>query len=218
MAAKLLAATSIGMYESIEKAGQYAIQSAFRWLEINTIPQLLPSEPWRQALGRIAAARLASSEPLTPEELAFCAWLVKTDLVKQLLSATRSDVQQLAQQSLDQLPEPLRIPTAFLLVTLGLRARDISGLKPLVRGYFDVYEALETSTDSFINFPWDSWLLLSPELPQPSFWQYWDRCKGLRKAVRQWLSSNAKSIEPLLKAAPSKKQKEIAEQIFSEEY
>jgi hypothetical protein len=106
----------------------------------------------------------------------------------------------------------LRLPTAFLLVTIGLRATGTEGLKPLKRGYFEVYDALAAT-----NFPWESWLLLSPELPQPGWWKDWDRCERLRRAVRQWLFQNVKTGDTLLDAAATKKHMEIARQTLAED-
>jgi GTPase-associated protein 1, N-terminal domain type 1 len=212
MTAKFFAATDVAVRETVKKAGAYAIQGAFRWLETQISQEFLPSELWREALAAPAAARLADPELLPPASLALCAWFVPPETARQLLTITRQDVQQLALQSLDILPRPLRLPTAFLLVTIGLRATSTEGLKPLKRGYFEVYDALAET-----NFPWESWLLLSAELPQPGWWKDWDRCERLRRAVRQWLFQYVKTGDPLIDAAASKKHNEIARQTLAEE-
>jgi len=212
MTAKFFAATDVAVRETVKKAGAYAIQGAFRWLDTQIAQELLPSELWREALAAPAAVRLTDPELLPPASLALCAWFVPPDTARQLLTIARQDVQQLAQQPLDLLPRPLRLPTAFLLVTIGLRATSTEGLRPLKRGYFEVYDALaETS------FPWESWLLLSAELPQPGWWKDWDRCERLRRAVRQWLFQYVKSGDSLFDAAASKKHNEIARQTLAEE-
>jgi hypothetical protein len=212
MTAKFLAATNVAVRETVKKAGPYAIQAAFRWLDYQIAQELLPSELWREALAAPAAARLTDPELLPPASLALCAWFLQPEIARQLLTISRQDVQQLAQQPLDLLPPPLRLPTAFLLVTIGLRATGTEGLKPLKRGYFEVYDALAAT-----NFPWESWLLLSPELPQPGWWKDWDRCERLRRAVRQWLFQNVKTGDTLLDAAATKKHMEIARQTLAED-
>ena len=212
MTAKFFAATDVAVRETVKRAGPHAIQGAFRWLDTQIAQEFLPSELWREALAVPAAARLADPELLPPASLALCAWFVPPETARELLTTSRQDVQQLAQQPLDLLPRPLRLPTAFLLVTLGLRATSTDGLKPLKRGYFEVYDALAVT-----NFPWESWLLLSPELPQPGMWRDWDRCERLRRAVRQWLFQYVKTGDPLIDAAASKKHNEIARQTIAEE-
>jgi GTPase-associated protein 1, N-terminal domain type 1 len=217
MAAKFLSATYVAVRESVEKAGPYAMQGAFRWFESAIAKELLPSQIWREALATPAAERLAGPGALPPAELALCAWFPPPETIRQVLTASRDDVQQLAQQPLDLLPHPLRLPTAFLLVTLGLRAAGSEGVKPLVRGYYEVYNALAVSTASNIAFPWESWLLLSAELPQPGRWRTWDRCQRLRRATRDWLHVHMGTGKPLLDEAPSEKHHEIARRTLAED-
>jgi hypothetical protein len=217
MAAKFLSATGVAVREAVEKAGCYAIRGAMRWFDSSVSKDLLPSQLWREALAGPAAECLANPEELPPSSLALCAWFVPPEIVRQVLAADRADVQKLAQQPLDVLPCPLRLPTAFLLVTLGLRASGAEGVKPLVRGYYEVYDALAASTASTLMFPWESWLLLSLELPQPGMWRSWDRCERLRRGVRGWLNNHFKNGKPLLDVASSEKHQEIARWTLSED-
>ena len=213
LAAKFIAATSVAVEETVSKAGSFAFKGALGWLEKPLAQDFLPSEGWRRALAGAAIERLTSSEPLSPASLAFCSWFVPAEIIRQGLTASRPDVQQLARHPLDQLPGPLRIRTAFLLVTLGLRSTGQEGMKPILRGYFEVYDALAAN-----DFPWESWSLLVNELPQPGWWKDWDRCERLRQAVKQWLHKYVNNGNPLLEAAVSKKQSQIARLTLSEEY
>jgi hypothetical protein len=187
MAAKFITATHVAVRESIEKAGVFAINAVTRWLEHNGADKYLPSQIWRDALAHPITIYLQSERSLTPDRLALCAWIISPKNITNVLNAGREDIQRLAKYSLNLLPEPLKLPTAFLTVTLGLRANGPEGVKLIRRGYFDVYKALATSTDTRLNFPWESWMLLSEELPQPGLFRDWDRCKRLRKAVRKWV-------------------------------
>ena len=204
-----IAATYVAVRESVANAGPYAIEGAFRWLDSQAAKEYLPSQPWRDALAPQAAKVLAQGSPLPPAHLALCAWLAAPDAARKLLAAGRPDVQNLAQQPLQAIPGPLREHTAFLLVTLGLRAEGSEGLKPLVRGFFDVHEALAS-----VRFSSESWQTLSPELPRLKVWRDWDRCEKLRRAARTWLSEHVKSGNPLLDAADTQTRQDIARRVF----
>jgi hypothetical protein len=212
LAAKFIAATTVAVEETVKKAGGFAFAGALSWLDRPLAQEVLPSEGWRRALANSAVERLSKPEILSPAALAFCAWFVPSETIRKVLTASRQDVQQLARHPLDQLPGPLKIRTAFLLVTLGLRSTGPEGVKPLLRGYFEVYDALATN-----NYPWESWSLLVNELPQPGWWRDWDLCERLRQAVREWLFKHVKTGNPLLEAASSKKHSEIARKTLSEE-
>jgi hypothetical protein len=99
--------------------------------------------------------------------------------------------------------------TAFLLVALGLRAPGPEGVKPLVRGFFPAHEALAS-----IRFAPESWQILSPELPRLRVWRDWDRCEKLRRAVRAWLTKHVKSGNPLLEAADTTSNQDLARRVF----
>jgi len=187
MAAKFVTATTVAVRESVDKAGTYAILGIHIWLSSKGANEYLPSQIWREALATPVVDYLQSENSISPESLALCAWIIAPNTIREILNSTRNDVQILAQQPLSNLPKPLRLPTAFLLVTLGLRACGPAGIILIRRGYFEVYEALATSTEMRLNFPWESWILLSSELPQPGTFRDWDRCKRLRKAVRKWI-------------------------------
>jgi hypothetical protein len=100
---------------------------------------------------------------------------------------------------------------------LGLRATGLEGVKLIRCGYFEVYEALATSTDRRLNFPWESWLLLSGELPQSGMFRDWDRCKRLRKAVRKWIEKYPEFGNSLLAESNSSEQDKIARKTLETE-
>ena len=63
------------------------------------------------------------------------------------LSASRPDLQTLAAEPVENLPPALRLPTAFLLVTLGLQASPQTGAPLIARGFFAVHDALEGAVE-----------------------------------------------------------------------
>jgi len=210
MGAMFLAATFVSVRSAVKYAGPCAMRGALRWLENSTAHQYLPSPAWRDALMESAAERLADERLLLPAELAFSSWFVSPEVIRKHLSASREDVQQLAQKPLDFIPAPLRTHSAFLLVTLGLRAKKIEGVRLISRGYFEVFNVLASSRATA-----EEWSLLSPELPRLRRWGDWDRCERLRRAVRQWLLKYANHLNPLTEVATTLQQQEIARQIFS---
>jgi hypothetical protein len=212
MAAMFIAATCVAVRPAVEKAGPHAMEGAFHWLDNKVSHECLPSQAWREALATKAADLLAQGKLLPPAQLALCAWFVPPDTAKEFLSASREDVQALAQHPLDIIPLPLRLHTAFLLVALGLRAAGIEGLKPLLRGFYDVHEALAS-----VRFSAESWQLLSPELPRLRVWRDWDRCEKLRRAVHIWLSKHVKTGNPLLQVATTPAWRDLASRIFASE-
>jgi hypothetical protein len=70
------------------------------------------------------------------------------------------------------------ISSYLLCRALGPSSRNCAGL---VEASFDtVYES--AAQDAMLI---SAWRLLAPRLPQPGYWQSWDRCKQLRHAVAQ---------------------------------
>ena len=201
--------TAISARSIIRNAGSFAMDGAFHWVERDEAEDWMPSEEWREALAMPAAETLISGTPLSPIRVAFSAWLLAPQIAPQLLSASREDIQQLANESVDILPTWLRSHTSFLLVTLGLRSKDILGVKCLVRGFFSVYDSL-----AFGNYSSESWILLYPELPNLGFWSEWDRCKKLRYAIRNFPPINSVHVaELLVEAATTPVQRHLAEQL-----
>jgi hypothetical protein len=207
MAAMFITATTVATRNVVERAGAHAIEGAFRWLQSPIAKEYLPSQIWREALAGHAAIRLADSKPLPPDQLALCAWLVPPRTARESLNASRQDIQRLAELSLERLPRPLRVPTAFLLVSLGLRNKNPEGMKLILRGFFLVYDALATS-----QYSSDSWSLLAPELPLSPFWTEWDRCKKLRRALRQ-RGLNENEIKQLIETAVDAHNREVVRKI-----
>ena len=100
--------------------------------------------------------------------------------------------EELAGEPIEVLPSPLRVPTAFLLVTLGLRAReDIQGAK-LFCTVFPTHNALcrVSAIRPVLRIPFSSYPILS-------MWKEWDRCKKLRRAA----ATISAALEALLHAA-----------------
>ena len=128
------------------------------------------------------------------------------------IAITRKDVQRLASVQIEELPQPLRIPVAFVLASIGLRSESNLGLKLISVSFFSVYESLTSGAYSF-----NSWALLCPELPILGWWREWDRCEKFRRAVRNWLLHNKSSIElasKLIAAANTAEQRALAFRLF----
>ena len=211
MAAMFLTATGVAVREVVEKAGPHAIDAAFRWLDDPISEELLPSHIWREALSYPAEGRLASPEPLPPDRLAFCAWLVPRKTARETISIERKDIKALADTPLDSIPRPLREHTAFLFVTLGLRAEGRNGASLIAKGFFFVHSALAST-----EYPPEPWALISPELPRSPRWSEWDRCEKLRRAVRKRLEAKAER-KLLYAAASNKMERELVDSIFTEQ-
>lgn len=210
MAAMFLTATNVAVRDAVTKAGPYAIQGALHWLDSSIAQEYLPSQLWREALAVPAENRLQSDESLSAAALALCSWLVPPNVARELLRSSRPDVQALAGQPLEMLPRPLRLHAAFLLVALALRARDGSAAALLARGFFPVYEALASG-----KYSSDSWLLIAPELPHLGAWREWDRCKKLRRAVREGLSQYATVVSrSLYESARDSEHRELVSRLF----
>lgn len=181
--AMFIAATYVSVREAVALAGQFAMSGAFRWLDHQVAEGVLPSHAWRDALASPAIAMLTQTKNLQPTQLALSAWCAPTAEVRRTLFASREDVQRLADESPDAIPSPLRIPTAFLLLAIGLRENSDVAAKLVLRNFFIVHEALASGEHSS-----ESWWLLSPELPDLGWWRDWDRCKKLRRAVHLFLT------------------------------
>lgn len=211
MGAMFLSATSVGVREAVDKSGPYAIDGAFDWLNSHLARSLLPSQIWREALAGPAAKRLEEDSTLSPNELALCFWFVPPNVARTLLNQNRADIRNLASRPLDELLEPLKIPTAFSLVTLGLRASGEFAIILLIRGFYTVHQALASG-----NYSPESWALLYPELPRARRFKEWDRCDQLRRAVNKRLSGNL-DADRLLRAALNRMDEEIAKRVLSDD-
>lgn len=209
MGAMFVAATYVSVDRAVKHSGSFAIQGAYRWLQLPISSTLLPSSAWRYALMDVATNELKNGKTLLPAELALCSWIARPDTVRRALSITRPDVLELADTPLEALPKPLRSYTAFLLVTVGLSCRNIKGVKLIKRGYFLVHEILAGNKASD-----DEWSLINPELPRIG-WGEWDRCEKLRRATRKWLKKYAGNSNLLLAAAATSQEGEIAQEIFA---
>ena len=203
----LQAGSSTAVRDAVKKAGRYAIEGALRWAEDRAAKEDLPSQVWQQALAVSAADRLKDSE-LSSAALAFCGWCLPPDTVRRSLHSSRLDVQRLAEE-LEEVPKPLRLHAAFLLVSLGLRDGQTQGATLLAKGFFAVYDALASR-----DYSSDSWLLLSPELPDLGWWKDWDRCEKLRQATVRTFPDHDMVASKLLAAAVGPKQVEIVKRIY----
>jgi len=202
--------TAITARTLVKKAEPFAINGVFKWTPVERGDEWIPTEQWRDALSGPAADLFQTSNSLAPIQLALCAWLVPPQIARKGLSSSRQDVQQLARQPLDTLPGWLRSHTAFLLTTLGLAATDDFGVVCLTRSFFQVHEELASG-----HYSGESWLLLAPSLPHLGLWKEWDRCKKLRKAVKQLSPEYAKHVaSALLRSANSAEQEKLAQKLF----
>jgi hypothetical protein len=199
------AGTTIGVREVAHLAGEAAVDGALEWL-VNTSTCFLPAL-WREVLRGLAQARLESGM-LRPLELAFCAAIVPPTVAARL-SASRPDMQTLASHPLEDLPLPLRLPTAFLLVTLGLQASPQSGAPLIARGFFEVHDALEGAVE-----PPEAWRLLQPYLPMVWFWQEWDRCYRLRRALQKWLDDHPETRTTIASGVRNPADKRLLESLW----
>lgn len=181
--AMFIAATYVSVREAVAMAGPFAMTGAFRWLEHQVAKEVLPSQVWRDALASCAVAQLSQTSDLQPAQLALCAWCVPSEDVRRILSASREDVQRMAEAPPDAIPTPLQVSTAFLLLTLGLRENSDAAANMVLTNFFTVHSALATGA-----FSSESWWLISPELPAFRWWRDWDRCEKLRQAVHFSLS------------------------------
>lgn len=209
--AMLVAATHVSVRESVALAGEYAMTGAFRWLESPAASHLVPSHAWREALARPSIELLQRSQVLTPAQLALAAWCAPANDVRRTLSASREDVQRLADERSTQIPYPLRTPTAFLLMTIGLKENsDVSAILVL-KNFFAVHEALASGAHSS-----ESWWLLSPELPEMGWWRDWDRCEKLRRATHRVLTQHGCS-KRLREFATTSDERKIARKVAKSE-
>ncbi|WP_263417860.1 GAP1-N1 domain-containing protein [Terriglobus albidus] len=198
--------TAIPARTLVQRANSFALQGIFEWLSKPDNGEWLPTEQWRDALSEAAADQLQTTEFLSPLRLAFCAWLAPPDIARALLRSSRPDIQLLAKQALEELPTWLRSHTAFLLVTLGLTSTEESGVECIVRSFFDVHEQLARG-----QYSGESWRLLAPCLPDLGFWKEWDRCKKLRKAVRELPDGYRQLVaNALLESSQSPEQEKLA--------
>jgi len=191
--AMLAAGSTTAAREVTERAGPAALDGALRWIE-KELSAEMPPPIWREALRPLAEQRLAGNF-LSSKQFAFCAAIVPVDVAANL-SATRSDLRALASEPLENLPSALRLRTAFLLVTLGLQASAEVGAPLLAWGFFAVHAALQSSTE-----PPEAWRLLYPRLPTLWFWEEWDRCEKLRRALGNWLREYPSAFNTILAAA-----------------
>jgi hypothetical protein len=203
MAAMFISATGVAVRDVVQRAGKHAIDGVFQWLDYPISSELLPSQIWKDALAGVAFDYLRECTELSPARFALCQWFIPTKQARSIFSATRNDIQNLAGTPINNLPQPLRTPVAFLLVTLGLRDKSLQATRLLFHGFPHVYEALATN-----DYTSESWSLIAPELPRSPIWKEWDRCKKLRRALRvrltrqadwQRLLQDAKSFPHLLR-------------------
>jgi hypothetical protein len=138
---------------------------------------------------------LSRRERLQYQHLALAGWFCPIEGIREIISPARADVKDLSVK-LKELPAPLIVPSAFLLMTLGLNAKDLHGAPLIVYSFDVVNNALATKNHSN-----DSWELLSPELPYIGWLRDWDRCAKLKLAVHSWLVRYTGSIDLSLEDA-----------------
>jgi hypothetical protein len=209
--AMFIAATYVSMREAIGLAGPFAMPGAFRWLDHQVAQKFLPTHSWRDALASPAVEMLSQTIDLQPAQLALCAWCASPIDVRRILSASRADIQRMAEVSPSAIPHPLRESTTFLLLTLGLRENSDSALIMVLNNFFIVHDALASGNHSS-----ESWWLLSPELPMLGIWRDWDRCERLRRAVHSYLVQHD-ACNRLREFAKTPEEKKIARKVIKNE-
>ena len=206
--AMLEAGTNIGTREVVLASGAAVLDATVDWVR-RTAREDLPTITWRDALRPLAEKRLAE-KPNEIVELLLCLALVPATTVSAvaLKPATR---RMFAEVEINTLPVPLRVPTAFVFVTVALQTTGPIAARLLSQGYDIVHEALATQTETI-----DSWRLLQPHLPALWFWQQWDRCEMLRQAVRSWVRDNPQYKESLGGKAGSAARASLRQALLSE--
>jgi hypothetical protein len=189
--AMFVAATYVSVRDAVKRAGACAMFGAFRWLEQDIAKQALPSQAWREALGGPAIATLRHDHTLEPAQLALAAWCAPSEEALRVLSGRRADVQRLSFESPEVVPIPLRNPTAFLLLTIGLSENTQDSAQLVFKNVFAVHEALASGDRSS-----ESWWFLAPYVSSIGWWRDWDRCKRLRRTVRKF--AEVHQVEHLL--------------------
>ena len=178
------AGTNVGVRDAVTKAGVFALEAVLNcWLSFAKCDGL-PNETWREALSKNATTRFNAPEELEPVSVAFCVWLMPYAEARAIDVENRR-IYTLARFPIDMLPESLRVPTAFFLTLVGLRANGKHGLELLSKGFFVAYQTLEVSPS-----PPEPWFLLAPILPDVKPWDTWDRCVILIRGLSQWIESN----------------------------
>ena len=180
--------------ETVTLAGRYLTDGLLKWLKSDN-PHL-PSPGWREALIPPLAKALEEGT-LSPPLLALAAWTLPSEQANSL-AGHRPDVQTLARQGLNDIPAPLLLPSLFWLTSLGFKTSGEDGLALLARAFFPVYKAVALS-----DYPGEAWERLAPVLPELRFGQGWDRCRRLRRALRQWLRDNPHLVNSMSRAAPT---------------
>jgi hypothetical protein len=192
--AMLSAQFSFRESETVAFAGSHLTDGLLKWLKSDNFH--LPSLGWREAL--IAPLSKALKEgTLLPPLLALAAWTLPPEQANSL-AGHRSDVQVLARQGLDEVPAILLLPSLFWLTTLGFKTSGEDGLALLGRAFFPVYKAVALG-----DYPGEAWERLAPVLPELRFGQGWDRCRRLRRALRQWLHDHPHLVNSMSRAAPT---------------
>jgi hypothetical protein len=204
----LEAQTIVAARDVVERAGDAALESALAFVVDSSDLQPVPTT-WRDALRKLAEVRL-SDERLAVNQLVFCAAILAPAKGTQL-SPERPDLRELANTPLEGLPTSLRIPAAFLLVTLGLRAESDVGGRLLARGFFYAHHALERSAE-----PPEAWRMLQPQLPVLWFWEEWDRCLKLRRALEYWLRAHPAAVDTIRSGARGPEERRWIESLREE--
>lgn len=206
--AMLEAATNVGAREAVLASGAAVLDAAVDWVRV-TAQEDLPTITWREALRPIAEARLGE-KPDEDVELLLCLALAAAPTVSVAVSQAWMR-RMLTEVELPTLPFPLKVPTAFVFVAVGLQTSGLSGARLIAQGYTIVHQALATQTE-----PIDSWRLLQPHLPALWFWQQWDRCEMLRQAIKIWARENPRHEDSLLQEAASAARSSLREALLSE--
>lgn len=190
--AMLEARCSFAQQETVSLAGAALVSGLAEWVTSDRFSP--PLGGWRQALRQPLADAVASAM-LSPGVLSLAVWCIGPNSLR--LSGERADVQALARDGFSGVPRSLRLSTAFWATALGLSTPGRLGALLLGQAFSTVHSALARS-----EYPGLAWELLAPALPNVSVWMEWDRCRTLRRGLRNWMHENPGHVHDLVEAAP----------------
>jgi hypothetical protein len=178
--AMLRADCAIQENQSVKLSGTFISETLASWLTSPTFR--LPAPGWRSAF-KTALMDGQWQPSADPPLFTFAIWLMPPRVAAEI-DGHREDVQKLLSK-LGDVPKPLLLHTQFWLVAVGLKTSGRDGARLLAAALIPVYDALSRSDYAGI-----SWDVLTPLLPDSLMGPDWDRCKRLRRGLRNWIDEN----------------------------
>lgn len=208
LGAMFVAGTTVGVRDSIDGSKSDLMLGVFQWLDNLISEEMLPSSHWRSALSDSVMHLFPNVDFKSPAEIALTAWLLPPWRVVGVVGIDLCFEKYFEEGAFEDLPRPLRIPTAFLMLALALRNGRVMANVP--RCFFTVHEALAKGT-----YTQESWDMIAPYLPDLGFWWSWDRCERLRRAVSRYLDSNPYGRSYFINAAATDMERELVKLVIS---